>query len=469
MKKFIIIFVAIAERDIDFYLDAIKELTIHHPDWQYAIASLYQPGRKKVIQQEGVLYYDTYNEKDAYSEITPEDITRLEIEYGIENFHRMTLHESVTFGVVNLQLLYLKFANYLRASDNILSTIKTDFNNYTPVIIQELGGFIGPLSYYYSAVKHKIDHYFLEPAFFKGRILFNKNSLNVIVDSALFEQTIVAPQVIDFIKETISQKTVVSAIKDQHHYQDMSLKKICNATNAKKVFRKLWLKYVMGQKQEYDHVANHILRYLRMFVNRKLNNKSYLKDLLLLEKERFFYFPFHVQLDYSLTVRSPEYLDQLGLIENILKVLPAGIKIAAKEHPASIGCLPYDRTKKNIQKENFILLHPSLNSYDIIKMSLGVVTINSKVGAEALLLNKFVFVFGNSFYSHPELVILFNNWKAFECGVRKVSLNSTPVINNKIQPFFSYFWNKSQPTELYWNEPQNIQNFTKAICLEIQS
>jgi hypothetical protein len=49
------------------------------------------------------------------------------------------------------------------------------------------------------------------------------------------------------------------------------------------------------------------------------------------------YFPFHVQLDYSLTIRCPEYLNQLALVDYVCAVLPAGVSLYVKEHPASIG------------------------------------------------------------------------------------------------------------------------------------
>ena len=78
-----------------------------------------------------------------------------------------------------------------------------------------------------------------------------------------------------------------------------------------------------------------------------------------------------------------------------------------KEHPASIGGFSSKRIKKIIQKypNNFVLLDPQINTYDIIKKVNLILTINSKTGAEALSLYKKVISLGDSFYMHSSEVI----------------------------------------------------------------
>lgn len=75
--------------------------------------------------------------------------------------------------------------------------------------------------------------------------------------------------------------------------------------------------------------------------------KRYYQDI---PKDKFIYFPMHVPNDVALTVRSPEYLDQLGLIYYISRNLPLGYKIVTKEHPAMLGDIDRSRVTTMLKK-----------------------------------------------------------------------------------------------------------------------
>lgn len=474
INKFCAVLVPIAQRDIDFYLHFIRQyqadvLAGVKPHCDFVFASLYQPGNQQIINA-GFRCYDLYPMTQSIPEVSFQQIRQLEKDFSITNLHKLILHEKVTFSVFNNQQLYNKFAAYLKACDQILQKIQLDFPDRHYVLMQELGGFIGPLSYYFAALKNHYRHYFTEPAFFKGRLHFNCNSLDTVVDKSLVFDANTKQQVQGFVEkylvDSTKNKTVVAAVKDRHHYLDMGFKKVFHATNFKKLYLKIYNKYVLGHKQEYEHIFNHSLRYLKMLITRKRNSRYYTMSVTAeMERTGYFYFPFHVQLDYSLTVRSPEYLDQIGLVEKILQILPAGTCLVVKEHPASIGCLDYARTQGLLKNNNFVFMHPSVNSYDIIDKSCGVVTINSKVGAEAMALGKKVFAFGNAFYTDSGLVEKFKSWLQLESFLQNcakdVGLNpSSSGSSAALVEFLSLIWAQSSPSELYQNESTNIKNFT---------
>jgi hypothetical protein len=463
VAKKCLVFIPIAERDVDFYLNTADELKKTSPDFEkFCFISFYQPRNAEIIKR-GYQVFDFYKHLDENFGNTQADWLRAEKDFQLQNLHKLILHEKLTFGQTDDEQVYGKFSRYLKASDEILKKIKAENPELDCIILQELGGFIGPLSVYFASAKNNLLHYFTEPAFFKGRIHLNKNSLNTEIKASNYSQE-EHEQVQAYVQKAWQQKTIVAAKKDHHHYLDMGLKKIFNPYNILKFSKKLKYKYIDGQKQEFEHVYNHTKRYLKMFLTRKKNSSSYTESVNELKKHTYFYFPFHVQLDYSLTVRSPEYLDQLGLIEKILQILPMGVCLAVKEHPASIGCLDYARTQKLLENKNLFFMHPSLNSYDLIRDACGVVTINSKVGAEALTLGKKVFTFGNCFYSNSGLVQKFTTWLDFESFLIQNSRpDREPQNIEAVVQFLTRVWNQSFPTELYDNNPANIKNFSQAI------
>lgn len=493
------LFVPIAEREVHFYLAIAQELKRRNPDTLVLFSSLFQP-TDELIRAKGYEVLSIYDQvgrdqtNHHYTPIENSEIRKVEKEFGISNLHKLILHEKLTFGIQDHSRLYAKFCHYLRACDAQILEIKKRFPDYKWSIVQELGGFIGPLSFYFAAQKNQVDNFFTEPAFYKGRIHFNRNSLDSCVQfgsSALVGENRTeggaskklqnAPQtnmnnsdasqsrldVRKYLKDATEAKTIVAAVKDRHHYLDMGLKKIFNIGNFTKFFRKIWFKIFKGYRQEYEHIYNHTLRSLKMLVARKLNSRLYFCDKNKLQQETYFYFPFHVQLDYALTVRSPEYLDQLGLVEKILQVLPVGAKLVVKEHPASIGGLDRYRLNRLLKNENCLLLHPSFNSYDVIKNSKGVITINSKVGAEALVCGKSVFAFGKCFYSDSGLVKKFSGWPDLE-GFLNSALDGglSKVDSGQLEEFFLQVWTQSYPNELYVLDAANVENFSEGLLLE---
>ena len=141
-----------------------------------------------------------------------------------------------------------------------------------------------------------------------------------------------------------------------------------------------------------------------------------------------------------------------------------------KEHPASIGGFSSKRIKKIIQKypNNFVLLDPQINTYDIIKKVNLILTINSKTGAEALSLYKKVISLGDSFYMHSSEVIYCEHFEELDEKIYELKNNDSKVVNEKnIISFFSKIYRHSYPLELYSNEENNLTQFANIILKEI--
>ena len=453
MKR-LMIFAPIAKRESIFYLNIAKQIVRQTRDINIKFISFFQP-YNNVIKDSGFEVFDIYK----YLSNKNFNVKEYENKFDIDNMNKKLIHEKLTFAIYDTQKLQNKFCNYLDILDKYLIKLKNQYKNIC--VYQELGGFIAPLSLYYASRKNDIEHIFFEPAFFKGRLHFVKNSLDPINIAIDKNNTKTLPEVEQYLKKSLSNKEVVIPDKDKHHFKDMGFFKIINNENLKKIYYKIYYKYIKKQKQEYEHIYNHIKRYIKMYINRKRTNKLYTKYLN--SKEEYIYFPFHVQLDYSLTIRSLEYLNQLALVEYIAQILPNNIKLYIKEHPASIGGFDYYDIKKLLKKyDNIKLIYPTINSYDIINNALGIITINSKTGAEALVAGKEVIVLGNAFYKN------FPNVHKVE-SIRELQKCIFDIINHKLKNnnnfnyLFNDIWKKSYPIELYKNNNDNINRFVNII------
>lgn len=454
----------IAERDVHFYLATLRELQRANPQnlIHFVFLSFYQP-MNDFIRQQGFEVLDPYAlMKSDIPAHWNEDFIRSH--FKTPPFRDIVQHEQLTFGIQDPELCYDKFMRLIFACETILKDLEARFPQAEEKhILQELAGFLGPLSLYYVGLQRGWNSWMTEPSFYKGRIHLVHNSLFLDIPKKPLGETTPA-QVQNYLDEALKNKVVVAATKDAHHYKDMGLQKVFNWTNLKKLSRKVAYKYIFREKQEFDHIGNHVSRYLKMMLNRYRNEKHYSQLSDLPADKKFYYFPFHVQLDFSLTIRSPQWLDQLALIEKILEYLPENVLLLTKEHPASIGCLDQDRLDRLLNHPQFRLLHPMINSHDVLERTQAVVTINSKVGAEAYCKGIPVFTFGKAFYTEKGLIPHFENWNQARSWLHQ------PVPLKSLMDWKSFLdqvWESSIATELYDLSPINVENFSNGISKDI--
>jgi hypothetical protein len=459
MKK-CIVFAPIAEREIDFYLEFAQNSQKSNQGFEFHFISFFQAGNNKITSN-GFKVWDLYEwaEKTDNFEVKNEN---LETIFQIKNLHKLCLHEKVTFGITKTELLYEKYFKYLNAIHLILKNILQSYQPKEILVFQELGGFVAPLSLLYACKIHQIQHVFFEPSFFKGMMNFVENSFISSYPGLSKLQKKLEPEAIKYLENVRQSKALVIPNKDKHHYKDMGLTKLLNPYNFKKLYNKLYIKYVLKQRQEYEWIFNHVFRNVRQFINRKITGNIYSDRIPDVE---FIYFPFHVQLDVQLTIRNPEYLDQLSFVGYLSQVLPKRYKLVIKEHPASIGGFnPFVLRKIINENNNVILLNPMVNTYDIIGKSSAIVTINSKVGAEALAMGKPIACMGHGFYWNSEVANKFNSRLELLEWLEKLSQDQLPKPNiEDINFYFSEIFRHSYHFELYNMEQSNLNRFFESM------
>lgn len=468
-----LIFGAIAEREVHFYIATARSLQKRDPNLKCIFISFFEPGNK-LITDAGYEVYSPYDYlRNSAVKLESWSTQKIESDYKTWPLKELLQHEKLTFGLKTDVEVEEKFSRFFQVCEMMLTEIETKHPSSQKIIIQELAGFVAPLSLFYVGLKRKWVHYFLEPSYFRGRLFFDRDNLNCVVpagrEMTAAEIETARGKVLDYIQGAARTKAVVAPKKDSHHFRDMGFVKLVNSENFRKLTKKIYYKYVLNQTQEFEYIFNHVRNNLRMFVNRKRNSNRYTQLSEIPQGTPVIYFPFHVQLDFALTIRSPKWLDQLGLVEKALEVLPEGAILMTKEHPASIGCLDQTRLEKVLKNKKFRLMHPNVNSYDIFEKSCGVLTINSKVGAEALSSGLPVQTYGSAFYTDQGYAVQFKDWSETASLFRQWIQNAPHLERTADKAWIDFLirgWYFSHALELYDLTPANVDVFAEAILTE---
>jgi hypothetical protein len=111
------------------------------------------------------------------------------------------------------------------------------------------------------------------------------------------------------------------------------------------------------------------------------------------------FFPIHAGFDAQISIRAPQWENQLALVEHVASSLPYGYELAVKEHPFEVGALPLGPLRRLLDRHPEIrLLDPSIHAHVALRRCAAVVTVNSTTGFEALFFRRPVVTFGHGPY-----------------------------------------------------------------------
>jgi capsule polysaccharide modification protein KpsS len=329
------------------------------------------------------------------------------------------------------------------------------------IAVQELGGFLSVIACFYAARKRGVRNWFIEPSFFRGRLYYTPDRFSA-PDTMPVPADTVSSDVRAYLDDTLRQRAIVIPQKDRHHYS-AAFKKIANARNARRLVEKLWDQFALGKHQEFGHNLRHARMHAAMAYGARRLRKIYRP----MPDGPFIYYPLHVPADMALTLRSPEYLDQVATIDFLLRTLPDKHVLAVKEHPAQIGAVPAGRLIELAQRfDNFVLLPPQTNNYAVLGRADAVVSVNSKSGAEAMLLGKPVVVMGDAFYRSCPLVFTVDRLADVPQRLHD-ALAAPPFDPADTAPYFETAWRQSFPGELYISDPGQLDVFTTSLLSAI--
>lgn len=414
----------------------------------YASAHVcFHEGAADEMRRDGLRVFNPFD----YQPKRPEDLDFAD--FGIDMAGLCLGHEKAAYELRNTAALERKFKGHLGAMSRILDACTADMGQV--ILVQELGGFTPVLAAFFAARRSNIDNWFIEPSFFRGRVFFTPNSFAAPRVAASNVQA--SPDLRTTLENIRISQSVVIPNKDRPHYRP-AFRKLTDTHNARRLLEKVVAKHVRGQREEFDHIGGHVRRHVRMFLNsRKL--ASHYRGLP--DDRPIIYYPLHVPADFALTIRSPEYFDQLATIDFLCRSAPLGRWVVIKEHPALVGALDPDRIRDLLRRhDNLVLLHPGINNHRVLAAAETVVTVNSKAGAEALLYRKPVFALGDSFYADSPLVM---KVQGFSGLARDLARGHSDVEEGDVERFFQDVWDSSYPGELYEMSSSNLEVFSDSL------
>jgi len=159
----------------------------------------------------------------------------------------------------------------------------------------------------------------------------------------------------------------------------------------------------------------------------------------------FVFHPIHAGFDAQISVRAPQWENQLALVGHIASSLPYGYELAVKEHPFEVGALPVAGLRSLLrQKPEVRLLEPTIHAHAILARCVAVTTINSTTGFEALFFRRPVLTFGHGPYRGLGLTLDVDD--PFDTpGLLLEAVNRPPVDEEAIRRLIAFLHRNSCP------------------------
>jgi len=125
----------------------------------------------------------------------------------------------------------------------------------------------------------------------------------------------------------------------------------------------------------------------------------------------FVYFPLQHEPERTLLIDAPFYTNQIEIIKNIAKSLPIDFKLLVKEHfSMRTEAWRERRYYKNLQEiPNLELIHPSVDSYSLLKSCSLVATLTGTSALEAAFYQKPSIVFSDTSFSSLPFIARIRN------------------------------------------------------------
>ena len=168
-------------------------------------------------------------------------------------------------------------------------------------------------------------------------------------------------------------------------------------------FTRYLYRYYISKTYANDHAYVSPLKKLNFEINNRIKRFShkYLKYSKLPEDiENWYYFPLHIQPEYTTLIAGTNAKDQIGTIISLSNSLSLGEGIIVKEHPGMLGRRSKRYYKNLMEISNVRLVKPSISTFELMRKTKGLITINGTAGMEAALLGKPVITIGNVLYNN---------------------------------------------------------------------
>jgi len=154
-------------------------------------------------------------------------------------------------------------------------------------------------------------------------------------------------------------------------------------------------------------------------------------------KNKYIYYPLHVDPEASTMVLAPHHTDQLSVIEALSKNAPAEMQIVVKEHGPMLGMRPSGFYETIASMPRVVVVPPSYDGLDLIKKSALVVVITGTAGWEAMRLGVPVLIAGDSPYRVINEGFVYERCLSRFSHAIECALNAAPATDKKITTYLA--------------------------------
>ncbi len=189
-----------------------------------------------------------------------------------------------------------------------------------------------------------------------------------------------------------------------------SLKKSIRFIARQFLLRGYW-RYKGIRRIDKSPILESVVHQIRVQKDFRYLDKQKLSNEADLQGVDYIYYPLHVEPETSLGMLAPEFNEQFAVIQLLAKNLPAGVKLAVKEHVYAVGRRPRGFYRALQEIPNVILTSPVANSLELVKQSRCVAVFTSTAGFEASAMGIPVVSFGlHNIYNFLPHVYVVKSW-----------------------------------------------------------
>lgn len=255
------------------------------------------------------------------------------------------------------------------------------------IILASQGIKVPELSLKEYAEKNNIKILFFELANIKGKIFFDKEGSNA--KSYLYEH-------IDLLDRLIVNRKSYSNWRSKYIKDNFNKHIVKQAVNIKKFN----IKYGLISRFGYLYTGLRIRKLdlyfkIKSFIKSRQIKLKY--DNVDLKTEKYIFFPMQVSNDSQIILNS-----DIGLLDGLYKAYKeaqkSNLKLVVKLHPAEKNVCVIEKILKMREIYKFKIVDE--NVFSIINNAEKIITINSTVALEAMILGKEVTILGRSYYKY---------------------------------------------------------------------
>ena len=188
----------------------------------------------------------------------------------------------------------------------------------------------------------------------------------------------------------------------------------------------------------------------------------------------YVFYPLHFEPEATTLVHGSYFEDQLTVVKNLARSLPAGWELVVKEHFYMRGQRRLGFYRSLLSIPNLRLLPFSVPTNGLILNAEVVAVISSTAGLEAALVGKPVLIFGDYPWDYAPSVRRAEALAELPRQLRELAANPLGIDHPDVLAFGAS-WDRSLPRGRYfktraydWTEPQNVRRIAEALLTRVQ-